>query len=387
MGALLLAALLSACSIIGNKAPSAGTGAAASTSGQNLLDFSDTRYIVTLSQTFEDKALLVCIGKDGAVSKTIPYDGQAINGLNRLGDDLYLHSERVNRHFILKDQREWQEFSYAKNEIKDSEYAGSWLTANGEQGLIQTMNIGLQDDGYHSAILYQEQGEERVVHLKNLSPESVVDYGGKIYVNAYYECRDDDNKEYKTLIYVIDRKTGACTAAEFPHAFTAYSGDLVRVNDKLVTYGSNEAMLHVCEDKTVYCMLGVLDSKTMETKELDCSDDGIVLLYEHQGQIYTLTKSGKLKVYTDDLSLVETKKLEDFDFLGKRQSDGFYLMKVIPHGDRLAMLFINADLDPKDAGIIQEYSKEDLKPLQTSKLLLPDCEEWMGELSDFIVVE
>ncbi len=53
----------------------------------------------------------------------------------------------------------------------------------------------------------------------------------------------------------------------------------------------------------------------------------------------------------------------------------------------MTCLFTNADLDPNDVGLIQEYRKADLQPLQTSKIYLPECKEWMGELSDFVIIE
>lgn len=375
-GVLLLAALLSALSSCTTK----------SSVSETPIDFDNTKYIVTLSQTFKNKAILVCIGSDGEIRQTVPYEGQAINAINRLGNDLYLHSERVNRHLILTEQGTWQEFSYEKNEIEDSEYAGSWFTANGEHGLIQTMNIGL-GNGYNSAILYQEQGEQKVIHLKDLIPHSAVEYDGKIYVNADYEHMDAETEESRSVILVIDRQSGVCTTVRFPHDYTAYSGELVLVNDKVVTYGGNEDMLHLCQDKTVYRMLGVLDTKTLETKEFDCTSDEICLLYEHQGQIYTVTKSGNLNIYRDDLTLVQSKKLENLDYLQKCSSDALCLERIIAGGDSLTCLFTNADLDPNDVGLIQEYRKADLQPLQTSKIYLPECKEWMGELSDFVIIE
>lgn len=375
-GGMLLAAFLSVLT-----ACSAKFSAPASP-----IDFDNTRYIVSLSKTFEDHALLVCVGLNGEVSRTISFGGQAINAINRLGNNLYLHSERVNRHYILRSQGTWQEFSYEKNEIEDSEYAGSWFTADGEQGLIQTMNIGF-GNGYNSAILYQEQGEQKVIHLKDLIPNSAVEYDGKIYVNAFYQHLNDETEEYCSVILVIDRQSGECTPVQFPHAYTAYSGQLVLVNDKLVTYGSNEEMFPICGDTAVYRMLGILDTATLETKELDCTNDEICLLYEHQGQIYTATINGNLNIYQDNLTLAESKKLENTDFLQKYRSNELWLQKTIAHGDSLNCLFLNANLDPNHVGLIQEYSKADLQPLQTSKIDLPNCKEWMGELSDFVVID
>lgn len=339
------------------------------------IDFDQTRYIVALSRTYDDKALLVCIGADGDVSQTISYKGQAINCIDRIGNDLYLHSERVNRHYILTEQGEWQTFSY-------DEDSGTYFTLIGENGLIEATNIGFVDGGYESSIIYTEGDMKKVVSLKDYLPMSAVEYAGKIYVSA-----DHYTSEEAQVVFIIDRQTGEYTTVRFTHEYTPFSGKLVLVNDKIVTYGTNADMLHVCEDKTVYRTIGVLDTKTLETKEIDCGSDEILLMYEHLGQIRTVTGSGKLNIYADDLTLVESRELENTDFVDKCRSDDLHLSKMIVKDEKIAFLFINANLDPKDAGIIQEYSKADLQPICTVNILLPECKQWMGELSDFIMLE
>ena len=143
---LFLAALLCACSKKQANAP---------------LDFGNTRYIVSLSKTYENSALLMGIDQNGEITQTIPYNGMGINSLVFFENKLFLFSSRENRHYILADTGEWQTFSYEDSDLEGIEDAASWFSIAGRNGLIEAMNIGFFGDHYRSAVQYTNNEERK----------------------------------------------------------------------------------------------------------------------------------------------------------------------------------------------------------------------------------
>ena len=364
---LYFTALLSACTRNGTYA---------------TLDFHDAQYIVSLSKTYENKSLLIVVGKGGTVNQTVCYEGQGINSITFRENDLYLHSSRENRHFILNGQGEWQSFSLAKNDVEGSENAPSWFAANGEHSLIETMNIGFVDNHYESAVLYTENGQKKNVIIEDLCLENAVEHDGEIYVNS-----SDYAGEKGNVICVIDKQTGIYNMVRFPHGNTPASGRLVLANDKIITYGSNAAYLIASGDDKFCCTLGMLDTKTHETKEIDYSDDAIILLYTFHNQIFVVTEKGNLHIYTDELSLTDTRNLNHTELLEAYSSSELIPhLKIIETDDILSMLFIRSELDPHNIGFIQEYRKTDLQPVRKIDLFLSGTDEWIGENIDFVLL-
>lgn len=348
------------------------------------IDYESTQYILSLSKEYEDKSLLILIGKDGEISQTVPYDGQGMNSITRFEDSLYLHSARKNRHFRITDQGNWQTFSYEKNEVETSEDAPSWFTAIGQESLIETMNIGFVNNHYESAIMYTQDDQKRTVRIEDRCLESAIDYDGKIYVNV-----SDYAGEAGYGICVVDKHSGTYNSVSFQHGNTPASGNLILVHDKIIAYGNNTwSYRYASGDEPFCCTLGMLDTKTLETKEVDYSGDNIYLVYAFQDQLYVITSSGYIHIYDDNLSLVEKKEIQNTDFYEKFQSDAWFNNgKIVEKDDMFAMLFIGADLDAHDVGFIQEYHKSDLQPIRKIDIFLLDTSEWMGELYDLAMIE
>ncbi|MBQ2634893.1 MAG: hypothetical protein IJF88_10000 [Oscillospiraceae bacterium] len=366
MGVLLfLAALLCSCS---------------QTQKLLTIDFSSLQYVVSLSKDYENKSILVCIDQNGTISQTISFDGQGINAVNYFEGNLYLHSSRENRHFILTGQGDLETFSLDNIELEGSDTAPSWFTTEGENTLIETMNIGYINGHYESAVIYQNNSQKRTVIIEDFCLENAVDYNGKIYLNA-----SDYLGERGNVICVIDKPSGTYTFVQYSHGNTPASGNLIRIKDKIFTYGNNASYLKDMKEKSITCTLGMLDTRSLKTTEVDYSTDFINLCYSWSDKLYVVTESGYIHIYSDDLTLLETIQIDEMDYFDKIYSNNLIVYKKIAeHDDTFSVLFLNSDLDAHNVGFIQEYGKTDLHPIRKIDISLSNVDEWMGETVDFI---
>jgi len=339
------------------------------------LKLKNAEYAVVLSRTYEYDAELLLIDHDGKIFDTLHYGESGVSSANYYQGDLYVYSGRNVENFVLRDSGELQMFSMQTDKIDHGECSVSWFTANGQDGLIEALNIGIFDGHYYSGVRYTDGSQKKEAQIDDFMLCSAVEYDGKIFVNTSHNT---DAAWHP--ICVIDKESGKYDLVSFEHGNTPAQGRLVLLNGKVFTYGDNLSYMEAMDETEVRCTLGMLDAETFETKEVDFTDDMICLMYAFEDYIYVITESGTMYVFDDDLELTDKKPLADSTFKKNYLAEELlYDDKFTDRDDKIAVLYINAALDPQNVGFIQEYSKRDMTPIRRIDITPPDPGIWMGQ--------
>lgn len=343
------------------------------------IELNDCRYVISLSKALDYNARLLFIDTNGSLLGTYDYDGYSINSINQRDGNFYMHSSRLNKHYILNNEQKISSYTLFEDEYTDSIQMASWFAVNGKSSLIETMNIGGSESGdYLSSIIYGDQDSKTEVVLKNQLLNNAIELNGKIYVETFSET---DEKNGISIIEMSEQRE--IKYITFPEPYTSNSAELILLEDKIITYGHSEIEKF---EGNLKSSIGSLDTNTYETNNYVLDNELVITMYTYNNNIYVITDNNKLMIFDKNLNILSSAIIGNDSFINNAINDNYRILKMIQSQNHIHVFYLSRDFDkPDHIGYIQVYEKETLKPLERFEINNPDATEWLGESVDFIL--
>lgn len=342
----------------------------------------NSKYAVSLSKTLQADSKLLFLSDNGDEITSHKYKGNSIYTINKWNDDIYLHSSRKNEHFKLLKNGDFQEFKLSLNNVQHPGY-GVWIVEKGEKSLIESVNGGFNDDAqYQSGIVYTKNGERVSILLNNQTINGAVEKNDKIFVATV-----DEKKETSQLVMVNRNSNSIDLELTFEKTYYVRSGVINFINDKIISYGDNNGFFNYSNKNNS----GVISVSLTDysSKVFDLPDEELIkFLYTYDSKIFVVTNLGHLYVLSDDMQLIEDKKIEQQHILNViKDDDSFFLKKVISDGEFLHIVKRNLDFDnPNNVGDVYVVNKNDLSLVREVNLRIKNNNTWY-DLFDITLVK
>lgn len=315
------------------------------------IDISKYEYVISQSDMDKNKSRLLFINGEGEIINTLNYKGSFITRINKLGDELFLHSERLNEHYKLKNG-ELERFSINEEKYKEMgmNYVPVWDAKISEDDLLEFPNVGIVNGEYLSSVVYSDNGERKEAPLKEIFYYGSVENKGKIYIAGLLE------KEGKYGISIVDKKTQKTSEQiRFKNEFVAKDFDVIAYRDKIVVSGSNNG---------TQSGIGVLDVNTLDVKDFIFEDDMALLKYVCDDLIYVITNKGYLYKFDENLNIIERKILEDQSLQRYESDNNLIRSNFIVKDNFIYVMYKYVQNEDKDKiAFIQKFDKKDFKSL------------------------
>lgn len=343
------------------------------------------KYVVSVGEDLKEGSYLLLIDRYGKCIETIKYNGMSIDSVNESSEgNFFLHSRRLNKHFRLEKNGKLHAFSLLKNKYHDEDWYGmaSWCASTGQNGLIETMNIGNIGGKYLSNVLYRKKigGNKTEVVFKDANPFALLEKGNKIFAGTYFEKTDEMG------LSVINKNKADLKKIKLNCQYASDSMQLFSVGNKVITYGDNKNKYNnmSAHFKT---QITAVDAVTYKIKKLILKDKEVHIVYPNGRVLNVVTSDGYLYKYDNKLRLVSSRSV-------KRSE----LYKSIT-GNDAAFTAENAKLNRKNLyiwrvkgksnkeliGYIEEYDKNHLKCIQRVEVRLDEKYNCAGDECAFSV--
>lgn len=344
------------------------------------LDLTKCKYVISLSRSIESDSKLIFLDNKGTILDDYNYSGVSINSLNEYDNKFYMHSSRINEHYMIDEERKIEKFSLLENEYEDGKYIPSWFVVPGNSSLIETLNIGMVNNSYLSSIIYSKENEKQEIILKDQFLNNALEYDDKIFIETYSETNESNG------IIVVNKKTeNVSEQIRFSHTFTSNSNKLILFKDQIITYGNSHNNRFT---KQISSGIGSLDVNTLETQEHILKDDNIIDIYVFEDSIYAITDNNYISKFNPDLELLSEMEIKNESFIKNYNNKNFHIEKVIEKDNKIYVVYLSNNFDDiENIGFIQVYNKSNLEPEEKINISNPNAKKWMGEVIDVIVID
>ncbi|MBW9212872.1 MULTISPECIES: hypothetical protein [Terrabacteria group] len=332
----------------------------------------NSTYAVSLSKTMYPESKVVFLSDNGDVIGSKKYNGNSIYTINKWDEDIYLHSSRKNEHFKLSKNGVFQEFKLSLNNVQHPGY-GVWVVEKGKQSLIESVNGGFNDDAeYQSGIVYTKNSDRVSISLKNQTISGVTEKDNKIFVSTV-----DQKLETSKLVIVNRNSDTIDKELALKKTYYVRSGVMHFIHDKLVSYGDNKGFFNYSnKNNSGVIAISLID---YSYRTFDLPDEELIeFMYTYDSKIFVVTNSGKLYVLSEDMHLIEDKKIEQQHILKIiKYDESFFIKKVINDGDLIHVVKRNLDFgNPDNIGDIYVVRKKDLSLIKEVNLNIKNNNVW-----------
>lgn len=329
-----------------------------------IVYFKDYKYVIAMTDIMSKGGKILFFDDKKIHKASLFFDGQAIRDINLFNNCLYFHSVRINKHFKLESDGKLSSYSNSLNGDSDLAYA-SWVARKGDTTLIETINGGLQEGGYESAIIYTKNNQKKDVMLKGSIIRGLIEHNGLLYISTTHPGAD-----YGFLVF--DMQTDSIKKKlVFNHRFLTSQDDLFKLNNRVITYGNTISHVNYADAPRQSGLVSI-DTNTFESIEFLLPNGDIIYKgYVYDGRIYVLTENGFLYQFDEHLNIKEKEKIVHQELFECYKSEDVVLDKLVEENDKLHVLLRRQDDDnnPKHIGKMYVFKKSNLEMIESFDII------------------